>query len=132
MSERAAVAESSESAPPALVEGAVFEGLLVLPGPGRIDGRVRGEVMAGGDVWVGPTGVVEAHLSGRVVVIEGRVEGDVRARARIDLRPGGRVRGGLSAPRLVIADGSLVDGPCEAGTGSGSGLAGRSETPGSP
>lgn len=108
---------SGGDAPPVLVEGAEFEGLLVLPGPGRIDGRVRGEVIAAEDVWVGPSGVVEAHLDGHTVVIEGRVEGDVRARARIELRPGGRVRGALSAPLLCIADGSVVDGPCEAGAG---------------
>jgi cytoskeletal protein CcmA (bactofilin family) len=101
--------------PPQLLEGAVFEGLLVLPGPGRIDGRVCGEVIAAGDVWVGPSGVVEAHLAGDTVVIEGRVEGDVRARSLIELRSSGQVRGGLSAPRLRIAEGSVVDGSCEAG-----------------
>jgi cytoskeletal protein CcmA (bactofilin family) len=104
-----------QGGPPVLVEGAVFEGLLVLPGSGRIDGRVRGEVIATEDVWVGPNGVVEAQLAGHTVVIEGRVEGDVRARSLIELRTGGRVRGGLSAPRLRIADGCVVDGPCEAG-----------------
>ena len=106
---------SGGAAPAVLIEGAEFEGLLVLPGPGRIDGHIRGEVIAAEDVWVGPNGVVEAHLDGHTVVIEGRVEGDVRARARIELRAGGRVRGRLSAPRLCIADGSVVDGPCEAG-----------------
>ena len=109
---------SLEAPPPVLAEGTVFEGLLVLPGPGRIDGRVCGEVVAAGDVWVGPTGVVEADLDGHTVVIEGRVEGDVRASSLIELRAGGRVRGGLSAPRLRIADGSVVDGLCEAGVAS--------------
>jgi cytoskeletal protein CcmA (bactofilin family) len=108
--------EPRPSAPaPALAEGAVFEGLLVLPGPGRIDGHIRGEVLAASDVWIGRSGVVEAHLDGDTVVIEGRVEGDVRARSRIEVRAGGRVRGRLSAPRLQMADGSVVDGPCETG-----------------
>jgi cytoskeletal protein CcmA (bactofilin family) len=101
--------------PAILVEGAVFEGLLVLPGPARIDGRICGEVLAAGDVWVGPSGVVEAHLDGGTVVIEGRVEGDVQAHSLIELRAGGRVRGRVSAPRLRMADGSIVDGPCETG-----------------
>ena len=100
------------SPPVQLAAGASFEGVLVLPGPGRIDGRVRGEVIARDDVWVGPAGVVEAHLDGRTVVIEGRVEGDVRARSRIELRAGGQVRGHLRAPRLCMADGSVVDGSC--------------------
>lgn len=121
-----------EDAQTVLVEGAVFEGLLVLPGPGRIEGRVCGEVIAADDVWVGPTGIVEAALEGRIVVIEGRVDGDVRARSRIELRSGGRVRGGLSAPRLCIADGSVVDGPCEAGAAPEAPRQAFAEAPGSP
>lgn len=112
-----------EGGPPVLTEGALFEGLLVLPASGRIDGRVRGEVIAAQDVWVGPSGVVEAHLDGDTVVIEGVVEGDVRARSRIELRAGGRVRGNLTAPRLCIEEGSLVDGACEAGAAARAALA---------
>lgn len=100
---------------PRLPEGARFEGLLVLPGPARIDGQVRGEILAASDVWVGPTGRVEADLEVRSVVIEGRVEGDVLARDRIDLRPSARVRGKVAAPRLLMAEGCVVDGECAAG-----------------
>lgn len=102
-------------APPRLPEGAVFEGLLVLPGPARIDGRVRGEVLAASDVWIGPTGQIEADLEVRAIVIEGRVEGDVAAAERIELRGAARIQGNVSAPRLVIADGCVVDGLCAAG-----------------
>lgn len=101
--------------PPRLPEGAVFEGLLVLPGPARIDGRVRGEVLAASDVWVGPTGHIEADLEVRAIVIEGRVEGDVAAAERIELRGSARVHGKVSAPRLAMADGCTVDGVCATG-----------------
>jgi cytoskeletal protein CcmA (bactofilin family) len=104
--------------PPVLPPGAVFDGVLVLPDPARIDGRVRGEILAASDVWVGPEGLVEADLEGGTIVIEGQVRGDVRARTLIELRSTGRVRGRLTAPRLRIADGSIVDGPCRAGSDS--------------
>lgn len=100
---------------PVLAEGASFEGTLVLPGPARIDGRVRGEVLAASDVWVGPTGRVEADLDVRAVVIEGFVDGDVSASERIELRGGARVRGRVSAPRLAVAEGCTVDGRCSTG-----------------
>jgi cytoskeletal protein CcmA (bactofilin family) len=100
---------------PVLPAGAAFEGLLVLPGPARIDGRVRGEVLAASDVWIGRSGQVEADLEVRAVTIEGTVEGDVIARERIDLRGTARVHGRVSAPRLSMAEGSVVDGDCRAG-----------------
>ena len=49
---------------PVLRAGMEFRGLLVLSGPARIDGRVCGEVIAGGPLWIGETGVVEADLEG--------------------------------------------------------------------
>ena len=100
---------------PVLPEGASFEGLLVLPGPARIDGRVRGEVLAASDLWIGPSGRVEADLEVRAVTVEGQVEGDVIARERIDPRDGARVHGRVSAPRLTMAEGCVVDGECRAG-----------------
>jgi cytoskeletal protein CcmA (bactofilin family) len=101
--------------PPRLPEGAVFEGLLVLPGAARIDGTVRGEVLAASDLWVGPNGAIEADLEVRAVVIEGRVEGDVMAGERIELRSSARIRGNVSAPSLAIAEGCVVDGSCSSG-----------------
>ncbi len=101
---------------PVLPEGAVFDGLLVLPGPARIDGHVRGEILAASDLWVGPTGRVEADLEVRSIVIEGQVEGDVSASERIELRGAGQIRGSLCAPRLVVADGCRVDGHCRTGS----------------
>ncbi len=95
--------------------GAEFEGTLVLPGPARIDGQVRGKVLAESDVWVGPGGFVGADLSGNRVVIEGTVEGDVLARTSIELHATGCVRGDLTAPSLRLAEGAVVDGACRSG-----------------
>ena len=100
---------------PLLRPGAEFDGTVVLPGAARIDGGIRGEVIAGGPLWVGETGFVEADLEGEVVVIAGTVRGDVRARDRLELRAGARVEGSIRAPRLILAEGSVVNGPCACG-----------------
>lgn len=108
----------AESRPerPILRRGTAFEGLLVLPGPARIEGRVRGEVIAGGPVWVGASGVVEADLDADEVVVDGRVEGAVRARRRIALGAHAVVRGDLETPLLAMAEGSIVNGRCRCGS----------------
>jgi cytoskeletal protein CcmA (bactofilin family) len=99
----------------ALPEGASFAGLLVLPRDARIDGHVRGEVLAGGSLRVGPNGRVEADLEAASVVVEGRVEGSVRAQTTIALGPAAAVRGDLEAPALSIAEGARVEGRCACG-----------------
>jgi len=92
-----------------------FEGLLVLPRAARIDGHVGGEVLAGGPVWVGPGGEVDADLEADTMVVEGRVNGNLRARHAIALGPTAVVRGDLAAPLLRIAEGARIDGRCICG-----------------
>jgi cytoskeletal protein CcmA (bactofilin family) len=95
--------------------GAEFEGTLVLPVPARIDGLVRGRVLAESDVWIGEGGYVGADLAGDRIVVAGTVEGDVCARVSIELHATGRVRGDLVAPSLQLADGAVVNGACRSG-----------------
>jgi cytoskeletal protein CcmA (bactofilin family) len=108
-------ASDAEPVEVTLGAGMAFEGLLVLPRRARIDGRIGGEVLAGGPVWVGPTGEVEADLEADSVVVEGRVHGNLRARHSIALGPAAVVRGDLVAPRLRVAEGARVDGRCACG-----------------
>jgi cytoskeletal protein CcmA (bactofilin family) len=109
------MSERSASPPVVVPHGAEFEGTLVLPLPARIDGRVRGTVLAESDVWVGADGFVGADLRGDRIVVAGTVEGDVSARTSIELHATGRVKGDLSAPRLQLAEGAVVDGVCRSG-----------------
>ena len=115
--------EAPPAAEPILLEGMSFEGLLVLPGPARIDGRVRGEVLAGGSVWVGPSGCVEADLEADAVFVEGRVEGNLRAQRSIHLGSAASVRGQLRAPNLSIEEGARIDGRVDCGPAQGAPLA---------
>jgi cytoskeletal protein CcmA (bactofilin family) len=94
----------------ALGEGMAFQGLLVMPKAGRIDGRVSGTVLAGASVHVGPTGVVEADLEADAISVEGRVHGNLYARTSIELGPAAVVTGDLFGPRASIAEGARVDG----------------------
>ena len=113
-----------------VAQGAEFDGLVLLRGPGRIDGRVRGHVVGSELVWIGETARVEARVDAGDVVVAGQVEGDVRARGCIEVLAGARVRGSLEAPRLRLAEGCVVEGPCH--TGPVAGAEGPCEGPASP
>ena len=95
-----------------LGKGTTISGKLVFEGPGRIEGKVEGEISAHDTLTIGEGAVVTAKVTGTSIVIEGQVTGDVVARQRLELRPSGRVRGNISAPSLVVHEGAILDGQC--------------------
>jgi cytoskeletal protein CcmA (bactofilin family) len=88
-----------------------------------IEGRVEGKVdLKQNNVTIGKNGRVKADLFGRIVTIEGEVDGNVFAREQAILRQSGAIRGNITAPRVVLEDGSRFKGsidmepPREAGS----------------
>jgi cytoskeletal protein CcmA (bactofilin family) len=98
---------------PVIRRGAEFDGLVLLPASARIDGRVSGDVIASGLVWIGEAARVKARIQAEEVVVAGVIEGEVLARQRIELLATARVSGALRAPRLVLADGAFLEGRCQ-------------------
>jgi cytoskeletal protein CcmA (bactofilin family)/F0F1-type ATP synthase membrane subunit b/b' len=98
---------------PVIRRGAEFDGLVLLPASARIDGRISGDVIASGLVWIGEAARVKARIQAEEVVVAGVIEGEVLARQRIELLATARVSGALRAPRLVLADGAFLEGRCQ-------------------
>lgn len=76
-----------------------------------VEGRVEGKVdLKQNNVTVGKNGRVKADIFGRVVIIEGEVDGNVFAREQAILRQSGAIRGNITAPRVILEDGSRFKG----------------------
>lgn len=76
-----------------------------------IEGRVEGKVdLKQNNVTIGRDGRVKADVYGRVVIVEGEVDGNVFAQEQALLRQAGAIRGNISAPRVVLEDGSRFKG----------------------
>jgi cytoskeletal protein CcmA (bactofilin family) len=58
---------------------------------------------------VGPKGQAKASVRAATVEVEGEIEGDVRCDS-LSLMPTARVRGTLTAKRLAVQEGALVEG----------------------
>src|SRR5262245_40287496 len=120
--------EPLQSAPaeperPLIVAGAAFEGLLLLHGPARVEGRVRGEII-GSSLWIGRTAEVEARVEVDELVVSGVVAGRVRVQGRALLRATARVTASVEARSLVLAEGLVREGRCSTlSAGSGAALA---------
>ena len=92
----------------------VFKGDLSGDEDLQIDGQVEGGVqLANHELTVGETGRVQAQLYAKSVIVIGSVTGNITATERVEIRESGSVEGDVHAPRLVIADGAIVNGTIE-------------------
>jgi cytoskeletal protein CcmA (bactofilin family) len=76
-----------------------------------IEGKVEGKVeLPNNQLTVGANGTVRAEVHAKAVVVIGRVAGNVHGTERVEIQATGVVDGDVTAPRLVIAEGAVVNG----------------------
>ena len=76
----------------------------------HVDGRVKGIIRLAGDLFVGASGVVEAEIDARNVVIQGALTGKVLARRQLEVQPSGRFNGEATAASYEIRQGAVFEG----------------------
>jgi cytoskeletal protein CcmA (bactofilin family) len=74
---------------------------------GSIRGRVRSQSLS---VVVGAQGSVQGDIRSRRVLVQGRVHGSIWASERIEVAASAVVQGSMSANRIVIAEGAIING----------------------
>jgi cytoskeletal protein CcmA (bactofilin family) len=103
---------------------AKLEGTVVSAGSLRIDGQVKGQIQADGDVTLSPQSQVEADIRAQNVSVAGRFKGNLVVKGKAHLARGGRIEGNITSKTLVVEEGgifhgqSLMDGAAPAGTAS--------------
>ena len=101
-----------------------------------VEGTVEGKIdLPNNQLTVGADGNVRAEVTAKAVVIVGKVAGNVHGTERVEIQATGVVDGDVSAPKLVVAEGAVVNGAIKmsnkAGASSSTGAAG-STTGGTP
>jgi cytoskeletal protein CcmA (bactofilin family) len=90
--------------------GAKLEGTVVSAGSLRIDGQVKGQINADGDVMLAPQSQVEADIRAQNVVVAGRFKGNIVVKGKTELARGGRIDGNITSKTLVIEEGGIFQG----------------------
>jgi cytoskeletal protein CcmA (bactofilin family) len=90
--------------------GAKLEGTVVSAGSLRIDGQVKGQINADGDVMLSPQSQVEADIRAQNVGVAGRFKGNILVKGRAEIAKGGRVEGNITSKTLVIEEGAIFQG----------------------
>ena len=89
---------------------AKLEGTVVSAGTLRIDGQVKGQIQADGDVTLSPQSQVEADIRAQNVSVAGRFKGNVVVKGKAHLARGGRIEGNITSKTLVVEEGGIFHG----------------------
>lgn len=90
--------------------GARLEGNVVSAGSLRIDGQVKGQINADGDVSLSPQSQVEADIRADNVSVAGRFKGNIIVKGKAQLARGGRIDGNITSKTLVVEEGGIFHG----------------------
>lgn len=90
-----------------------------------VEGKVEGKVSLPNNLLtIGAGGSVRAEVNAKAVVVVGKVSGNVTGTERIEIQASGIVDGDVSAPKLVVAEGAVLNGSiamtAKEGAGAGS------------
>ena len=95
-----------------------------------IEGKVEGKVTLPNSVLtIGANGTIKAEVSAKSVVVIGRVSGNVRGTERVEIQASGIVEGDVIAPRLVVAEGAVVNGSIQMTSKPGAAAPGTAQAP---
>lgn len=90
--------------------GARLEGNLISAASLRIEGLVKGQITAEGDVIVAPEAEVDSDIWATNVTISGKYAGNVTANGTIELTSTARVEGNISCRSLIVTQGAVFSG----------------------
>lgn len=92
-----------------------ISGGISFSGSMRVDGAVKGSIQSDATLIIGPSGVVDAEVSVRKVVVNGEFHGVIRASDRVEIHKAGKVFGDIYTPCLIIEAGATFEGSCNMG-----------------
>jgi cytoskeletal protein CcmA (bactofilin family) len=94
----------------------IFTGDIETSSSVRVDGRVKGNVKAKGNVTLGPKGLIEGDVFGMSFDVAGTITGNIVAGGDVSILENSHVLGDISATALHIEQGASYNGKCIVGS----------------
>ena len=88
-------------------------GTIKSSGTVRLDGKLDGELVCGGNAILGKSAQVKGNVSATSVSIEGKINGNLLAKDKIEMKATATVNGDIKARRLSVEDGVTFVGRSE-------------------
>ena len=100
----------SNDFPTTLGPDAPFKGDLTYDKGMRLQGKFEGNIMTPGRLHVTKEAKMQADVDAGAISVEGDVKGKLNASERIELKQSARYEGDLSASKLVVDEGAVLNG----------------------
>jgi len=91
----------------------IFSGIMRFTDSLQINGRLKGEIISTGRLFIEDSAVINANIQVGSIVIAGVVNGNIIATDKLEILTSGKVFGDIRTARLRIADGVVFKGKCE-------------------
>ncbi len=88
-------------------------GTIKSNGSVRLDGKLEGELLCGGNAILGKDALVKGNITATSVSIEGKINGNILAKDKIEMKATATVNGDIKARRLSVEDGVTFVGRSE-------------------
>jgi cytoskeletal protein CcmA (bactofilin family) len=99
------------AASPTLVAAhTIVRGELEADGPLMVNGQFHGNARVRGEVAIGTDARWEGNIEAYSAVVAGEVVGDIIASDKLEVGASARIRGRVSAKRVAIARGAMIEG----------------------
>ena len=76
----------------------------------RINGSFEGKLDTRGTLTIGENAKVKASIQGDRIIVAGKITGDVQATQSISVIAPGVIQGNITAPRLSVTEGAVLEG----------------------
>jgi cytoskeletal protein CcmA (bactofilin family) len=98
-------------------KGSVLEGRFEVADGIRVDGVLKGSLTSSGALVVGASGEVNAHpIRVKDAIVAGRIRGSIEASHLVKLEASAEMIGDITAKVLIIEEGAVLHGVCDAGS----------------
>ena len=95
-----------------LGSGSEFQGKLTSKGILRIGGTITGDIQAD-QIIITKASFIKGKITARKIIVGGEVEGCLRAHELVEITSKGKVKGDIFANKLLVAEGSQLNGHIE-------------------
>lgn len=98
-----------------LVQGTSVEGKITSDSDFRVDGVIKGSLICGAKVIIGPTGFIEGEVKCKNAVIEGRFKGTLLVEEMLIVKETADIMGDVSTDKLSVQSGAVFSVVCNMG-----------------
>jgi cytoskeletal protein CcmA (bactofilin family) len=105
----------SRPAATVIAKGVKVDGDFGSDGDVVIDGEVKGNLSATGQLTVGTEANIHADVKAGSAIVSGTIEGNLTVEKRIDLKSTARIKGDLVSETLSVESGARIDGKLSIG-----------------